>query len=101
MKLMARICFCADQAECGIAALRAHGLEVLTHIFPDEPDYVFAEATRDVGNEGDEHQLSGKLLDEVGHIVGRGGSVDDAGRIPLGHKPFEYEIAVWRGVATD
>jgi hypothetical protein len=77
MKMMARICFHADRAERGVAALRAHNFEVLTHIFPDEPDYVFVEAVRDVGDEGNEDQLSNNLLDEVGHIVGRGGSVDD------------------------
>jgi hypothetical protein len=100
MKMMARICLRADNAELSVAALRTRGFEVLTHIFPSEPGHVFAEASRDVG-EGDEHQLSGNLLDEVEHIVGRGGSVDDAGRIPVGHVPFEYETAAWRGAATD
>ena len=82
MKMMARICFYADGVELGIAALRAHGFEILTHIFPDEPDHVFAEATRDVSNEGDEYKLSCDFLDEVSDIVGQDGFVDNAGPIP-------------------
>ena len=94
MMMMARICFDADKAELGIAALRAQGYEVLTHTFPDEPDYVFAEASR---NEVSDEQM----LDEVSHIIGPFGSVSDAGRIPSGHKPFQYATAAWRGIATD
>jgi len=99
MKLMARITFSANEAELGIAALREHGFLVLTQVLPEEPDCVFAEAIRDeASSEGsDVYELSSALLNEVAHIIGRSGSVDDAGPIPAGHIPFEYETAAWRG----
>lgn len=97
MMMMARICFDADKAELGIAALRAQGYEVLTHTFPDEPDYVFAEAMRNENGDA----FGCDMLDDVDHIIGPFGSVSDAGVIPAGHVPFEYETAAWRGVTTD
>jgi hypothetical protein len=97
--MMARICFDADKAELGIVALREQGFTVLTQVLPEEPDYVFAEAVRDqASSESDDvYELSCAMLHEVAHIIERFGSVDDAGPIPAGHIPFEYETAAWRG----
>jgi hypothetical protein len=97
MQMMARLCFHVDQAHLGIAALGAQGFKVLTHIFPSEPDHIFIEAMRD---EDGEDELG--FLHEVSHVVERfDGFVSDAGVIPVGHVPFDYETAVWRDVATD
>jgi hypothetical protein len=93
MITMARICFSAEGAELGIAALREQGYTVLSHVFPDEPDYIFIEACRDI----DASNADGEL-DAVAAIVEPfGGWVDDAGLLPVGHVPFDYETAAWRG----
>jgi hypothetical protein len=91
MIVMARICFDQDGAELGVAALREAGYAVLSHVFPDEPDHIFVEASREVDSADDSE------LFEVSAIVEPfRGFVSDAGRVPPGHKPFEYETAVWR-----
>jgi hypothetical protein len=89
--MMARICFDQDGAELGIAALREAGYTVLTHVFEDEPDHVFVEASHET-DEADESEL-----DAVNAVVEPfGGFVSDAGRIPPGHQPFQYETNVWK-----
>ena len=91
MKLMARNCFDADTAELGIAALRKRGFTVLTHVFPEEPDYIFAEAVCDQASSerSDVYELSCAMLREVGRVIRGCGSVDDAGPIHASHVPFE------------
>ena len=98
MMMMARVLFDVDKAECGVAALRNQGFTVLTQVLSEEPDYVFAEASRDQANsEGDDtHELADAMLLEVEDIVAPFGSVDDAGPIPVGHVPFQYESPAWR-----
>jgi hypothetical protein len=98
MKMMARVCFHASDAKPGIAALRRHGFTVLTHVFPEEPDYIFAEAVCDGDSSTDKYELTGTVLDEVSSIVEPFYChVSDAGPVHVGHVPFEYETAAWRG----
>jgi hypothetical protein len=90
MKMIARICFPEDDAELGVVALRKGGYSVLTKVFDDEPEYLFVEAYADAASD----EL---MLDEIGEIVNCfHGSVADAGRVPTGHVPFEYETEVWK-----
>jgi len=100
MMMMARICFHNSDAELGIAALRNDGFTVLSHVFPEEPDHVFVEASRDeVSDTLSEDELACGMLYEVIDITN--GAADDAGPIPAGHRPFEYETAVWNPPAAD
>ena len=91
MMTMTRICFDRNDAELGVAALREAGYTVLTHIFFDEPDHTFVEASREVDTTAESE------LDAVNVIVEPfDGFVSDAGPVPSGHRPFEYETEVWR-----
>jgi len=101
MIITARICFPAEDAELGVAALREQGYSVLTHVFADEPSYVFVEASRDVPDiTTDVYAISTSELDAVSELVEPfHGSVDDAGPPPVGHVPFEYELSKWTGKA--
>ena len=91
MKTMARIGFPVEDAELGITALRNAGYEVLSHVYAEEPDYTFIEAYRDTDDSSDIE------LTRVSAIVDPlNGWVDDAGPIPPGHIPFEYEGPVWK-----
>jgi hypothetical protein len=89
--IMARICFALDaNAGLGIQVLRAHGYEVLTHIFPSEPDHLFVEASRATTYSDVEE------LDKVcGLVEPFGGFVSDCGRPPFDHQPFDYEGEAW------
>jgi hypothetical protein len=90
MRMVARICFQKADAELGVAALRERGYDVLTHVFEDEPDHVFAEAYRDGGS-------GTAMLRDVADIVDMfNGSVDEAGPVPAGHEPFKYDTPTWQ-----
>src|SRR5262245_26139160 len=94
--IMARINFHGDDADDGIAALRARGYAVLTHVFPDEPNYLFVEATREINSGDDGDSASCQVLDEVRAIAdGLYGFVADAGPPPAGHVPFHYDAPAW------
>jgi hypothetical protein len=92
MMMMARVCFDRDGAELGVAALHEAGYAVLTHVFAEEPDHVFVEASREVDTTAESE------LDAVNAIVEPfDGFVSDAGPVPPGHQPFQYETAARRG----
>jgi hypothetical protein len=91
-KLMARICFRRDDAELGIAALHNAGYSILSKVFDDEPNHTFVEAYTD-------SESAELLLTKTYELVEPfKGSVDDAGPVPPGHVPFEYETQVWKAV---
>ncbi len=92
MMMMARICFDRNDAELGVAALREAGYAVLTHIFEEEPDHTFVEASREVDTTADSELFA---VNEI--VEPFDGFVSDAGLVPPGHEPFEYESEVWRG----
>ena len=92
MKIMARLHFPAATAICGITTLEQCGFEVRASSFLPEPDYVFVEATRDSSKTGDGCELGCEMLDEVEDLIRQfGGDVSDAGPIPAGAVPFEWD----------
>jgi hypothetical protein len=103
MKILARGLFSNDDAvKAGVAALRYEGYEVLTHIFPDEADYVFFEASRDAPEEHGADFCIYAEFDRVRDIIGPfGGNIDDCGPPPAGHVPFQYEAPAWRGQSAN
>jgi hypothetical protein len=84
--LMARICFDRDDADSGVAALRETGFTVLTHVFEEEPDHIFVEASREVDT-----TVESALFAVIEIVEPFGGFVADVGVVPPGHVPFEYE----------
>ena len=106
MKIMCDILFKEDNVELGTALLRLNGYDVVIKRDEEEPEYVYAEATREVDPEtvrpierddvNDDHCLSCSLscfvLDEVTDILGDLGSADSAGAVREVHVPFKEDL---------
>jgi hypothetical protein len=96
MMMMARICFDRKDIQRVTAALRKRGYAVEMHVFDDEPEHAFAEASREVDTaKGVREAADGMLNDVIAIVEPFAGFVSDAGPVPLGHKPFEYETKAW------
>ena len=121
--MMARICLHKTEIEACAADLESYGFTVLRHVYPNEPEYVFVEATINIVSAPYPERVSSvlKVLGQVDTIsLGRIGtrselglrlhkllqqimpmaSVTDAGPVPTGHIPFEYDRPPWTGVTT-
>jgi hypothetical protein len=83
--MMARICFPPDVDTQAAIAKRDYGYSVLTHVSDSEPDHLFVEASRAAESADSELLTVAKLVDPF-H-----GFVSDAGPMPHGHVPFEYD----------
>lgn len=119
--MMARICLHETEAEECIADLKSYGFTVLSHVFPNEPEYVFLEATINVGERvpfpervrtllkvlgqvdtissgtlGTQEELAGNLCDLLEQLLPMA-SLTDAGPVLPGHIPFQYEVPPWTG----
>jgi hypothetical protein len=89
--MMSRICFDRNDAELAVAALREAGFAVLAHVFEDEPDHTFVEASREVDTTAECELVAVNAIVEPFD-----GFISDAGPVPPGHQPFQYETKAWR-----
>jgi hypothetical protein len=111
--MMARICFHESEVEDYIADLKSYGFTVLSHVYPNEPEYVFVEATIDIGQRVPHSEHVRSLLKVLGQVdtidLGKSGTRDElairllellrqlmpmgsvtgAGPVPAGYIPFE------------
>jgi len=60
---------------------------------------IFLEASVEIDDAT--YQTFEQVLLETTDIVGELGDVCDAGPLPIGHVPFEYETPAWRGEVSD
>jgi hypothetical protein len=111
--MMASFCFHETEASDYIEALECYGFSVLDVVAPNEPNYVFVEATINIGESvphvervrsllkvlgqvdtidirrsGTRDELAERLLSLLQQIMPMA-SVTEAGPVPLGHIPFQ------------
>jgi hypothetical protein len=118
--MMARLCLHKEEIESCSADLESYGFTVLRHVYPNEADYVFVEATINIvsapypervssvlkvlgqadtislGRIGTRSELGRRLFDLLRQLMPMA-SVTDAGPVPAGHIPFDYKRPPWTG----